>query len=97
MSLGNHFRWYEVITARPGTYARHPVGLTSDWLTGLAMMVSQPSRRALRRHDGLRERGPVDGEAESSVRSLMWGVRHPGVLPTAPRTPTHRSVGAAWA
>ena len=31
------------------------------------------------------------------MRSLMWGVRHPGVLPTAPRTPTHRSVGAAWA
>ena len=26
MSLASHFRWYEVITARPGKYARHPVG-----------------------------------------------------------------------
>ena len=78
MSLGNHFRWYEVINATPGRYARHPEGLMSGWLSSSAMMVSQPSRRALRRHDGRRERGPVDGEAESSVRSLMWGVRHPG-------------------
>ena len=78
MSLGNHFRWYEVITATPGKYARHPWGLTSGWLASSAMMVSQPSRRALTRHDGRREGGPVDGEAESSVRSLMWAVRHPG-------------------
>ncbi len=93
MSLGNHFRWYEVINATPGRYPRHPWGLTSGWLASSAMTVSQPSRRALRRHDGRRKRGQVDGEAESSVRSLMWGVRHPECCRgrRAPDPPQRRS------
>ena len=37
MSLGNHFRWYEVISATPGTYPRHPGDLISGWLAIVAI------------------------------------------------------------
>ena len=73
MSLGNHFRRYDVTSARPGRYARHRGGATSGWWASAAMTVSRPSGHTLMGRARCRPRGPLHHGDESSPGSLVCG------------------------
>ena len=47
MSLGNHARWYDVTSARPGRYALHwGAGMATS--SGDRVIIAKPSVRTLR-------------------------------------------------